>query len=792
MTDLKKRITAVVKSYKRNFPDRKMIASMLGLTKASERIALAKALDDLEAEYVLFRGERNTYKTREQARMVEGVLHINRRGVGYIDQMDGPSILIDAELQMGAFDGDLVLVHISGADEERQKMYGAIYAILERRTSFLVGTLLHHGRSLRFVPDNEWLKERTFVMHFPANFKAEEGLKIIARIRSFEKPMLLEWEQTLGHRNDPGVDITSILLAHHIISTYSPKVLEEARACGTAVKEEELAGRIDLSGIQTITIDGEDARDFDDTISVEREADGWRLRVSIADVSHYVKAGSLLDQEAFKRGCSTYVTDRVVPMLPEELSNGICSLNPHVVRLTNTCDMHVKKDGTISACQLYASWICSKARMTYTEVNRFLEQDAKMSAYDDELKEMLINLRDCADAIRLARMEKGAIDFDTLQSQVICDAAGHPTSVSVSKRGHAERMIEDCMIAANVSVAHFMDAHKIPCVYRIHERPSEKRLREYVHFASIMGVPFSLKGEITSKRIQQYLKGAQSSSVYDLLASQMLRCMQKARYDEKDLGHFGLGEEAYLHFTSPIRRYPDLLVHRMLRKYSGEKAPKITDEDREIVQQASQQASMQERNAADAEFACMDMKKAEYMADHIGEVLNGTIVSVTAHGFYVALDNTIEGMVGMQSLHDDYYELNEERLCLVGSKHHAVYQVGQKVTVRVLAADKEKQTIDFGLVHLEGKPSHHRAVKTESFSRRRNNQDAHTPLRQRHQVAERDIRDDNKRKHFAFGKKKDETRMRKEVDHERRRSFTRRPHHSHVTKGKKYGGKGTH
>lgn len=771
MKELKERIVAVVEGQKRNLSDRKTIAAKLGFTKASELIALGKALTELEEAYILFRGRRNTYQTRKQAHMAAGILHINRRGTGYIDQADGPSIVIDAELLKGAMDGDLVLAHISGTDEERRKMYGAVYAILEHRTSFLVGTLMHQGRSLHFVPDSELLKERTFVIRFPENFKAEDGLKIIVRIVSFDHPMIVEWQQTLGHLSDPGVDITSILAAHHIFSDYSQEVLAEARALGTSVKEEELAGREDLSKIQTVTIDGEDARDFDDAISVEREDGGWRLRVSIADVSHYVKAGGVLDQEAFKRGCSSYVSDRVVAMLPPELSNGICSLNPHVVRLTNTCDMHVEEDGTIRSCRLYASWICSKARLTYAEVNQFLEQNEQMLAYDAELKEMLRNLRDCAAAIRHARIRKGAIDFDTVQARILCDANGHPTSVDIAERGTAERMVEDCMIAANVSVARLMDTHKIPCVYRIHERPNEKRLQEYARFAAVMGVPFSLKGEMTSKRIQQYLKSAQASPVYNLLATQMLRCMQKARYDEKDRGHFGLGEEAYLHFTSPIRRYPDLVVHRMLRKYYYENTLQIADEDRNAVQQTSLQASERERNAADAEFACLDMKKAEYMADHIGEVFTGTIVTVTTHGFYVALENTVEGMVGMQALHDDYYELNEERLCLVGSKHHAVYQVGQSVEVRVLAASKERQTIDFGLVCLEKK--------------------SERPSSLRH--GQKDGRHDQRRPSAAFdrGKKKVMQKDRK-ADRHRNHSSAHHGPHRPVTRGKKYGGKGTH
>lgn len=797
MDELKERIIAFVDSGKRKSVDRKMIAAGLGFTKAGELIALGKALDDLEAEYVLFRGERNVYKTRRQAQMIPGVLHISRRGTGYIDQTDGPSILIDAEFQKGALDGDLVLAHISGVDQERQKVYGTVYAILEHRTSFLVGTLSYHGRSVRFIPDSEKLKERTIVMHFPQGFVAEDDLKVVGRIVSFESPLVLEWQKTLGHRQDPGVDITSILLEHHIVSEYRSASLEEAAACGTKVREEELVGRVDLSGVQIVTIDGEDARDFDDAVSVERDGSGWRLRVSIADVSHYVKAGSSLDQEAFQRGCSTYVPDRVVSMLPKELSNGICSLNPHVVRLTNTCDMHIEADGTIRSCRLYASWIRSAARLTYTEVNRFLEQDAEMLQQYADFNDLLINLRDCADAIRLARAKKGAVDFDTMQAQIICDEAGHPTAVNVDRRGHAERMIEDCMIAANVSVARFMDEHKIPCVYRIHEQPTEKRLREFARFAAVMGVPFSIKGKVTPLRIQQYLKAAESEPAYPLLVSQMLRCMQKACYEAEDRGHFGLGEESYLHFTSPIRRYPDLLVHRMLRKYYYEKCLSVAPEDQAIVREASVQSSMQERISADAEFACMDMKKAEYMANQVGAVFIGTIVTVTAHGFYVALDNTVEGMVGMQALQDDYYELDEERLCLVGAKKHAIYQVGQRVEVRVLGADKEKQTVDFGLVSMEKKTERFASrrpasQKSVSFAHR-GHTDRRPSFHKTHKVKKEDGSHEGRRRPAAFSKDmKKEKGTYKKTEHAHGGSVRRLNRPVHAVKGKKYGGKGTH
>lgn len=386
-------------------------------------------------------------------------------------------------------------------------------------------------------------------------------------------------------------------------------------------------------------------------------------------------------------------------MLPQVLSNGICSLNPNVVRLTLTCEMEVRKDGYIQNYRIYPSFIESHARMTYRNVNKMLDGDQEVIQKYDFLNEMIHDLRDCADSIRRQRHEKGAIDFETQEAEIIVDDKGYPTDIRVRDRGHAERIIEDCMIAANVSVADYMNKNHIPSLYRIHAEPEIKKLRSFEETSLYLGCKFNLKkANVTPKEIQSYLEKYIDDENYPIISSILLRCMQKARYDAKCLGHFGLAEEEYLHFTSPIRRYPDLIVHRMLWKYAFNHEEANQEADEKKMNDYAEQTSLRERESIDAEREVEDMKKAEYMMEKIGQKYEATISSVTSFGFFAQLPNTVEGLVTISSLNDDYYVYDAKTNSLYGSSRHKKYGIGDKVKIIVLGANKETKKIDFGVL----------------------------------------------------------------------------------------------
>ena len=704
MSTLKEEILELVGSSKKETLDRNAIAKKLNLTGGMELAELDKAMDELEEDAELFRGRGNRYMNREQSGVTVGILHVNRRGTGYIDREGLSSIMISPARLNGAMDGDTVAAR---ADESgRYNMYesvnGSVIRVVKRGKDFLVGTYINTPYGPRFWPDDEKYRGFSISMNEPDGFTALPGLKAKARIDTFGDPLELTWIKNIGFKDDPGVDLLTVLLDHGIDPEFPEAVMKQAEAVPQEVLEEEKEGRTDLTGEITITINGDDSKDFDDAVAVEPTADGWILKVSIADVSHYVTEGSPLDIEAAERGTSSYVIDKVVPMLPQLLSNGICSLNPHVVRLTNTCEMNVSKSGEITDFKVYPSYICSTERMTYRNVNKMLAGDEETLKQYAHIAKLVTDLADCADAIRARRVAGGAIDFASDEAEIKVDETGKPISVAPAERGHGELIIEDCMIAANVSIAKLMNRNEFPCIYRIHAEPSVKKLTSYAHMAYMMGHSFNPKNAVSPKEIQRYLSALDNTPEYPVLSSQMLRCMAKAVYDPHCLGHFGLAEQEYLHFTSPIRRYPDLIVHRMLRRYYFEEDYSHRKADEENVKKYSVSSSEREREADAAEFECEDMKKAEYMKDKVGMVFEGIITSVKNYGFYVTLPDTIEGIVRVDSLYDGYYRYDEGRLALINDATKTMYRIGNKISVRVLSASKETRTIEFGVIRSSG------------------------------------------------------------------------------------------
>lgn len=688
------------------------ITSGIGMEKNPEEVI--DILVEMEKNYEVFRNEAGNYSNREGAGIIEGKISINKAGMGFIDLDDKDSIRIRENNQKTAMSGDTVLV-----EYHPWQQFGKVIAVLQRARDHVIGTFEDSGRGLHLVLDDEKIQQRIKRVLYDDSFTPISGMKVLCDIEDYGIPLVLRVRQAIGYKDDPGVDITSVLLDHDIEAEFPKEVMEQVRSIPQTVPEKDLEGRTDLTGDITVTIDGDDSKDFDDAVSVVKDGEGWLLKVSIADVSHYVTEGSPLDIEAVKRGCSTYVTDRVVPMIPHELSNGICSLNPHVIRLTLTCEMKITHEGDVSDYKIYPSYIRSTERMTYNNVNKILDGDRKVIAEYEHLGNIFYDLRDCADAIRRHRVAKGAIAFNSSESEIKVDRNGHPYYVGPKHSGHAEEMIEDCMIAANVCVANFMKWQEIPSVYRIHEEPSEKRLSDFVRTSELLGHKLVLpKNHVRPLQIQQYLESVEDTDAYPVLSMLLLRCMQRAKYDNRCIGHFGLAEEEYLHFTSPIRRYPDLEVHRMLRKYSFEGCldPNERAKDEERTAEYAEQSSIRERLSSDAEFACDDMKKAEYMLDHIGMISEGIVTGVQSYGMYVELPSTVEGLVRISAMGDDYFVYDQAKMQLTASGSRKSYRVGMKVTVMCIGADKGQGNVDFALV---GKNGHVYGLNSSSRSGRR-------------------------------------------------------------------------
>lgn len=720
-TEMKERILKYLKEHSHD-NKRKIIDIAKGIGMSDNPDAIVNPLLEMEKDYEVIRNGFGYYFDRESAGVIEGKISINKAGLGFIDREDQDSIRIRDNNQMTAMSGDIVLVQC-----QPWETYGKVIAILKRARTHVIGTFEDSGRGLHLVLDDEKIQQRIKRVRYEDDFTPISGMKVLCDIEDYGIPLILRVREVIGYKDDPGVDITSILLDHDIEPEFSDEVMEQAHSIPQTVPQKDLEGRKDLTSEITVTIDGDDSKDFDDAVSVIKDGNGWILKVSIADVSHYVTEGSPLDTEAIKRGCSTYVTDRVVPMLPHELSNGICSLNPHVIRLTLTCEMKVDENGVITDYSIYPSYIRSTERMTYNNVNRILAGDIKTQQKYEHLGTIFTDLRDCADAIRRNRVRKGAITFNSSESEIKVDSKGHPYYVGPKHTGHAEEMIEDCMIAANVCVANFMKWQEIPSVYRIHEEPSPKRLNEFVRTSDMLGHKIVLgKGHVRPLQIQQYLESVEDIDAYPVLSMLLLRCMQRAKYDNRCVGHFGLAEEEYLHFTSPIRRYPDLEVHRMLRKYSFEECMDLNErkKDEERTAEYAEQSSIRERLSADAEFACADMKKAEYMQDHIGLISEGIVTGVQSYGMYVQLPSTIEGLVRISAMGDDYFMFDQARMQLTANGSHKSYRVGMKVTVMCIGADKGQGNVDFALVGKNGKVyglnrSNKSRTRRESTSRKK-------------------------------------------------------------------------
>lgn len=666
-------------------------AEYLGMTEEEKFNELQQTLNKLEDDILLLRSKKERYLLAEDAGVKKGILSINPKGFGFVSVEAGDDVYIPMDGIETAMSGDEVVVRVY--QRENGMSDGEIIRILKRNTSQILGTIHFIKKKLTFVAQDVRLGFVRFA--YSPKLKLVEGHVVLAKILKYERPMLVEGVEILGHVNDPGVDILAVLMEYNIFPKFPQEALDMANAVSKEVIIEE--GRLDLTDKLTITIDGEDAKDLDDAITIEKVGDKYRLGVHIADVSYYVKENSPLDHEAFERGTSVYVVDRVVPMLPHILSNGICSLNPNEKRYTLSCIMDVEISGEVSDYQLTASVIESDYRMTYTNINKMINGDDETKNQYPALVEMVKQMVDCASRIRILRESLGAIDFEMDEAKILVDEQGHISEILKRERFEAEKLIEDFMVCANETVAKHTKWSQVPSLYRIHEVPSKKKMQAYAKIVGLLG--YKMKGSMEAVKplaLRKILEHFEGHDEFPVVSRMMLRSMQKAKYDPSPIGHFGLGLEDYTHFTSPIRRYPDLVVHRMLRKYVFN-APDVVKmaADEERLKQIADQSSIKERNAVDAEREIENMKKAEYMEEHIGMIADGVISGVTKFGFFVELENTIEGLVHIQSLEDDYYEFDVASMRLTGKNTRKEFRLGQKVRIKVKSANKAQRTVDF-------------------------------------------------------------------------------------------------
>jgi ribonuclease R len=672
-----------------------------------EQEAFTALLDKMEEDGDIVKTRAERYGVPERFNLVRGTLQGSTKGFGFVipDQPGKPDIYIHLNDMNGAMDGDLVLARIHKGKSGDRRPEGEIVRILKRKLDKIVGTFTRLSSHFGFViPDNKRIATDIFIApEFQMN--ARDGQKVVVKLHHITGRHSAEGEivEILGHKNDPGVDILSIIRKHGLPEAFPEVVLKEAEAIPDTISEEEIKGRHDLRERPMVTIDGEDAKDLDDAVSVERLENGnVRLGVHIADVSYYVKEGSALDREAYERGCSVYLVDRVIPMLPKRLSNGICSLNPKVDRLTMTCDMEIDGEGNVVKYEIYPSVIRTRERMTYTNVKKIVvDEDPELIARYQPLVDDFRLMADLAMTLRRKRMRRGAIDFNFAEAKVIVDEKGKPIDIVKRPRTIAEQLIEEFMLAANETVAEHFFNLGVPFVYRIHENPDAEKLKAFYEFITSFG--YAVKGkpdQVKPHALQALLEKVQGKPEEHVISTVMLRSMKQAKYAAENIGHFGLAAPFYSHFTSPIRRYPDLLIHRIIREVlsKGFLSSERIDELNEYLPDAAQQSSIRERIAVDAERETQDLKMAEYMMDKIGKEYDGIISSVTSFGIFVELPNTIEGLVHISFLTDDYYHYDESSYSLIGERTGRLLRIGDRVRIKVSGVNIDERKIDFELL----------------------------------------------------------------------------------------------
>ncbi len=675
--------------------------SQLNLLTIEETQEFLKTLDKMVKDGELYLSNKNRYMLFNDGPLKKGSLNVNKKGFGFVNvEGEEEDVFVPIDNLNGALDEDIVAVEIteSKADGRRE---GRIVKILKRGISTFVGEYQVKKNKAFVVPDDGSLKIVAQIDKSDSK-NAVEGHKVVCKILKKIGPGKYTGtiEKIIGHKNDPGVDILSVVYKYEIKSEFDQVTLDQLESVPSEVLEKDRAGRRDLTDLEIFTIDGDDTKDIDDALSIKKLDNGnYELGVHIADVSYYVKEGEPLDIEAMERGTSVYLVDRVIPMLPHELSNGICSLNPGVDRLAISCVMEVDSKGNTKNYEIFESVIKSRIQMTYKNVNKIIEAGETVPGYE-EYEETLHMMDDLSKIIRENKNIRGYIDFGTNEAKILVDEEGIPYDVVLRDRGRGENIIEDFMIQANECVASHIFYMDLPFIYRVHEKPKEEKMREFLSFLSTLGytVTADMKN-ISSKGVQTLVKYLEEKPEFKVLSSLVLRNMQKAVYLPQNLGHYGLASKCYTHFTSPIRRYPDTTVHRLLRTYlfNNDMSPETLGHWSEKLISVADHSSERERASIDCEREVDSMKMAEYMESHIGEEYDAMVSGVANFGMFVQLDNLIEGLVSTNEM-KDYFVYDETRQTLTGERSKKVYRLGDKLRVKVVSASKEEKKIDFSIV----------------------------------------------------------------------------------------------
>jgi len=683
----------------------KEMAVLLSVSK-EEREELQEVLDELVLEGKIELSKRGKY-ARSKKKILTGTFIAHQKGFGFVAvEGEEEDIFISPEDTGGALHQDIVQISLLPVSAGKRKE-GKVEKIIERGMTKIVGTYEYSKNFGFVVPDNPKYGRDIFIPK-ERSMGAVSGHKVVAEITDYgkkDKNPEGKIVEIIGHINDPGTDIMSLVRAYDLPVEFPEKVLNQAVRVAKDVSSADMAGRMDVRDWQTVTIDGEDAKDLDDAITLTKEGENYKLGVHIADVTNYVQEHSALDVEALKRGTSVYLVDRVIPMLPHALSNGICSLNQGEDRLALSCIMTIDGKGRVIDHKIAETVIRVDARMSYINVKKILvDKDVALLEEYQDFVPMFLMMEELAALLRKKRMQRGSIDFDFPETKIILNKEGHPIEIKPYERNVATKIIEDFMLIANETVAEDFFWQQVPFVYRTHDNPDTEKIRKLSAFINNFGYSMHIgQDEVHPKELQKLLQKIDGSPEEPLISRLTLRSMKQAKYTTISTGHFGLATNYYCHFTSPIRRYPDLQIHRIIKEsLRGKMNDKRLSHYDKILPQVAKHSSEMERRADEAERETEKMKKVEYMSDHIGEVFEGVISGVTSWGMYVELPNTVEGLVHITSLDDDYYVYHESSYELVGESKNRHYKLGQRVKVRVESTDKLLRMIDFKLVSCEG------------------------------------------------------------------------------------------
>ncbi|MCI8394556.1 MAG: ribonuclease R [Bacilli bacterium] len=675
------------------------INDLLGLQTALEYRELCEELEALVSSYEVFKTKKEKYiLLRNCPSLRIGKLSLNKKGYGFVLLEKEEDLYIPADMLDKATHDDVVLAEITRVGVKRE---GKIIRVLKRDLHDMVGELYLFKNKFRLKLDDD-KKDFIVVLDPKSTQNCVEGHKVLVHlVRQLDhKKYYGEVKKILGHKDDPGVDILSIAYKYQIESDFGVEVEEELKDIPNDVDEASFIGRRDYTNEMVFTIDGSHTKDIDDAISLTRDHQNYILGVHIADVSHYVKENTALGDAAYLRGTSSYLADTVIPMIPHQLSNGICSLNENELRLSMSCVMTINPSGEVIDYEITPSYIKSMKKMTYEAVNDILMRDIVLDGYEPFV-DVLRSMNELAHILQRRSRSRGYMDFALDEARIVQDEFGKAIDVVVDEREDAEKLIESFMIVANETVATHIYNMELPFLYRVHGEPNSEKIDDFVNLVKLLGYELKSKvNDLTPKTMQSLLEELDDKPEFKILSSLLLRSMRKAIYSKDNIGHFGLASEAYTHFTSPIRRYPDLVVHRLLKKYLVEKdfsMSTIAYLDQNLVEVAAH-SSEREQAADEAERDVDDMKMAEYMESHVGEEYDGVITTVTNFGFFVELPNLIEGLVHVNSLKGDYYNYVPESLALIGNNTKKTYRIGDHVRVRCISASKETAMIDFELV----------------------------------------------------------------------------------------------